>query len=126
MIFWAVLVIPIALLAAWWGISCRQEGPPGHFLPLISLFLLGIAAITCVCAAGCEKAAVQGSILSVEQLRQSASTVDLQASEDVFGKVTDFNQMLAEMKWQNEQWWGDPFIPDEWMAVAPIPIKQAR
>jgi hypothetical protein len=74
--------------------------------------------------AGCAKATIQGELTSVAVLRASAKAVDLNSSEDVYGKVVDFNQQLAQNKWMNQQWWGDPFVPDEWDTVTAIPVSR--
>lgn len=93
---------------------------------MAGVFTAGIGILTLIVmliVAGATKATVQGDLAQAAQLRQAAASVDLQASEDVAGKVADFNQALAAAKWQNKQWWGDAFVPDEWDSVAYIPVR---
>jgi hypothetical protein len=63
-----------------------------------------------------------GASPEVEQLRSDMKYVATAASEDVMGQATKWNQTIRRMQAYNAQWWGDPFIPDDWDAVALLPI----
>lgn len=82
----------------------------------LTLFIGGLVVIT-------NQVSVHAELAAVEQLRSAAEQVNLQASEDVLGKVVDFNTNLASLKWYNKQWWADPFVPDAWESVPPINIR---
>lgn len=59
----------------------------------------------------------------IEQLRQDAAHVDLQASEDVYGQVVETNQtIVANQKW-NESWAFGWLIPDEWDDIPLIEVQ---
>lgn len=89
-------------------------------------FLAGVMLTVAACGAGCDKLSVQGKLASVAALRQAAAAVDLEQSEDIYGKVADFNSELASQQWLNRQWWGDAFVPDEWDTVQAIPISRKK
>ena len=40
------------------------------------------------------------------------------------GQVTSLNQRIRRMQAYNNRWWGDPFIPDGWERLEPIPIPR--
>ena len=90
---------------------------------VISL-ITGLALFGCGLAAVTNHASVQADLAAMYQLRSAAERVDLQASEDVLGKVVDFNTSLASLKWYNNQWWADPFIPDVWNDVEFIEVNK--
>ncbi len=63
---------------------------------------------------------------AVEQLRSDIADIAGVASEDVVGQATSWNQTIRSMQAYNDSWWGDPFIPDEWDSVSPLPIPRAN
>lgn len=120
--FLAVCVLVVGFAIAW---ASRSNYDREGWLVFGSIlaWVGGLALIIMAIGAGVNKAGVQGELAGVEQLRLTASQVDLRASEDVAGKVADFNRSLASAKWMNQQWWGDAFVPDEWDTVAFIPVR---
>ncbi len=59
----------------------------------------------------------------IEQLRYDMAGISGSASEDVVGQATAWNQTIRRMQAYNAQWWGDPFIPDQWESVSPLPVR---
>ena len=75
-----------------------------------------------------QKATVSVDIARVQELRAMAAAVDLDASEDIAGKVADFNMELVGAQRYNRWWFFDPFIPDEWTAqrTIAVPMRGAK
>jgi len=66
-----------------------------------------------------------GAVAKIEQLRADVWAVDLLASEDVLGQVTEWNQTILSNQRYNRIWWAGWMIPDEWEAVQPISVRGA-
>jgi len=65
-----------------------------------------------------------GASPAIEQLRTDIHNLTGKSSEDAIGQATQWNQRIRSMQAYNAQWWGDPFIPDAWDAIAPLPIPK--
>lgn len=105
-----------AMQADWNGLSAAS-----FTVAVCAAGLLGL----CAFVATMEKVYIGQALADAASLRESAALVDPDKSEDVFGKVADFNRDLAQKKWSNRTWWEGPFIPDEWDTVSVIPIRRA-
>jgi len=92
----------------------------GLFVALIGATILVIAGAVAIA----NQATITGDLAQIAQLRAAAHDVDLSASEDVAGKVADFNVTLASTKWWNKTWLGDPFIHDAYDTISYIPMRR--
>ena len=68
--------------------------------------------------------ALPGDLSKIEQLRADSAVVDPTQAEDVIGQVTVWNQTIRENQTLNATWWAGWAIPDEWDAVALIPVPR--
>ena len=67
-----------------------------------------------------------GTVPAIEQLRSDITGIEEPASEDVVGQATAWNQRIRSMQAYNDQWWGDPFIPDQWDSIDQLPIPKTN
>ena len=90
--------------------------------------MVGVGGVLVLALSGslaCGQKIYMGQTLAdIEALKDAAARVDIQQSEDIYGKVADFNRELARYQWANQRWWEDPFIPDEWDTVTAIPLER--
>jgi hypothetical protein len=122
--FWAVCLIALSLLV-WMSKTAIDHDLEAVFAVLVTVIVIGGGGLLiALIGLGFEKANIHGSLLQAEALREAAAAVDVRQSEDIYGKVVDFNIDLAGKKWLNQRWWGDPFVIDEWMDVQPIPVAK--
>ena len=119
-IFGIVLLVGLLLVVVGVQLDRDKTGMSGMMMAILSALIGG----TCLLVAGGNKIYIGQQFADVASLRESAARVDLQTSEDIYGKVADFNRELARIQWANRRWWEDPFIPDEWDTVSVIPIRQ--
>ncbi|MBN2022750.1 MAG: hypothetical protein JW809_08130 [Pirellulales bacterium] len=63
---------------------------------------------------------------AIEQLRSDIGNLSGESSEDVVGQATQWNQRIRSMQAYNAQWWGNPFIPDDWDRVEPLPVPKTK
>lgn len=87
---------------------------------------IGVLCVPCAVIRVSYDIAFVGASPEIEQLRSDMAGVTGEASEDVLGQATTWNQTIRRMQAYNARWWGDPFIPDDWDDVAVLPIPRAQ
>ena len=122
MIWIVLLLVAVAVVLMIAGFSIENE------LVGTAAFMVGIAVILSLLIslsiAGLAKLSVGADLAEVAELRRVAQSVDIRASEDVAGKVADFNVALRSAQWWNHTIVGNPFIPDEWDTVQVIAMPE--
>lgn len=119
---WVVILIGL-LLVAWgiWGEFGGRDGIAG---------IIGVCGIVVtLCAAAMllvmvvNRTTVGNDLVQIAQVREAAAVVDLGASEDIYGKVVDVNQLIASNRWYRQRWWARDFVPAAWDTVSLIPVR---
>lgn len=116
-----VLAIICIGLARYLDNRQHSDAPIAFFM---SGALVALVSVIMVIGCACAKFSVPADLAEVAELRRIAQAIDLNASEDIAGKVADFNVSLASRQWWNRNVWGDPFIPDEWDTVRVIAVPE--
>ena len=65
-----------------------------------------------------------GAAVEIEQLRSDLARLSDAVPGEVVGQATQWNQTIRRMQEYNGQWWGDPFLPDEWGKVTMLAIPE--
>jgi len=91
---------------------------------IISIPALIIVLLSCFLIAGANRCDFRTARVEIEQLRKDAAKIDLSSSEDVMGKVADFNMKIKSNQYWNGVVWADIFIPDGWDDIREIEIKK--
>ncbi len=97
--------------------DCRE-----FYFPVIAVIVIIVLVFTGF-AGVIMKVTVGAEIAKIEQLRQDSLRVNLQASEDIEGQVTQANQKIKEAQWYNRRWWSCWIVPNEWDCVELITVK---
>ena len=95
-------------------------------LSVTGLFIVIVFGLIFILVSIINHLAFYGHSARIEQLRKDMKNVSIQASEDVMGQVTKWNQDIANMKVYNKFWWADLFIPDAWNDVEFINIEERK
>lgn len=97
------------------GFACLETG-----CALVGIALFLILPMTC------NRMGVGGELVQIAALRSAASRVNLASAEDIFGQVSETNQLIASNQWYRHQWWARDFVASEWDTVTVIPIPTQR
>ena len=116
-----IIIFSIALVLVLIAYHREGEIQSNWFVASLLVFAFGIAMLG---TAWVIKFYMPNDLARIRALRDAANQVDLNRSEDIYGKVADFNIELASLQWQNRLWWSDPFIPDGWDTVTAIPVHK--